>query len=92
MLREEEHMCAQSQLTLCHPMDCSLQAPFSMGFLKQQYRSGLPFPTPGNLPDLGIKTVSPASPLLAGGFLNTVPPRKPMRGTEIVKKYNYAMQ
>lgn len=55
----------------------------------QQYWSGLPFPTPVNLPDLGIKPMFPASPLLARGFLTTVPPGKPMRGTEVVKKYIY---
>ena len=43
------------------------QAPLSMAFLLQEYRSGLPFPYPGDLPDLnpGLK---PASPELAGGF------------------------
>ena len=39
-----------------------------MGFPRQEYWSGLPFPSPGDLPDLGIK---PASPALAGGFLTT---------------------
>ena len=46
------------------------QAPLSMGFPKQEYWSGLPFPTPGDLPDPGIK---PASPALAGGFFATEP-------------------
>ena len=36
-----------------------------------QYWSGLPFPTPGNLPDQGIKPVSLTSPALAGGFFNS---------------------
>jgi len=44
-----------------------------MGFLRQEYWSGLPFPSPGDLPDPGIK---PASPELAGGFY-TEPPGKP---------------
>ena len=39
-----------------------------MGFPRQEYWSGLPFPSPGDLPDLGIK---PASPALAGGFFTT---------------------
>ena len=47
------------------------QAPPSMGFSRQDYWSGLPFPTPGDLPDPGNKSVSPASPALAGGFFTT---------------------
>ena len=44
----------------CDPMDCSLQAPLSMGFSRQEYWSGLPFPSPGDLPDAGINSGSPA--------------------------------
>ena len=44
------------------------QAPLSTGFPKQEYWSGLPFPSPGYLPDPGIELVSPA---LAGGFFIT---------------------
>ena len=51
------------------------QAPLSMEFSRQEYWSGLPFPTPGNLPNLGIKPTSPASPALAGEFFTTEPPR-----------------
>ena len=51
------------------------QAPLSMGLTKQEYWSGLPFPTPGDLPDPGIKPASPASPKLADRVL-TVPPGK----------------
>ena len=51
---------AQWCLTLCNPMDCSLQAPPSMGFSRQEYWSGLLFPSPGDLPDPGIKPGSPA--------------------------------
>ena len=47
--------------TLCDPIDCSLQAPPSMGFSRQEYRSGLPFPSLGDLPpDPGIELGSPA--------------------------------
>ena len=53
------------------------QALLSMGFLRQEYWSGLPFPPPGHLPDLGIKPESPAVPELAGGFFTTEPPGKP---------------
>ena len=53
-------LCAQSCLTLCGPMDCALQAPLFMGFSRQEYWSGLPFAPPGDLPNPGIKGVSPA--------------------------------
>ena len=50
---------AQSCPTLCDPMDSSLhQAPLSMGFSRQEYWSGLPFPFPGNLPNPGIESRS----------------------------------
>jgi len=48
-------------------MDSS-QAPLSMGFSKQEYWSGLPFPPPGDLPDPEIKPSSLMSLELAGGF------------------------
>ena len=46
-------------------------------FSKQEYWSGLPFSTPGDLPNPGIEPVSPVSPALAGRFFNTVPLGKP---------------
>ena len=46
---------AQSCPTLCDPMDGGYQAPPSMGFSRQEYRSGLPFPSPGDLPNPGIE-------------------------------------
>ena len=49
------------------------QAPLSMEFSQQEYWSGLPFPTPGDLPDPGIKPTSAASLTLAGGFFTTGP-------------------
>ena len=51
--------------------DCSCQAPLSMGFSRQEYWSGLPFPTPGDLSDPGIEPESLVSPALAGGFFTT---------------------
>ena len=47
------------------------QAPLSMGFSRQEYWSGLPFPPPGHLPNPGIKPASLPSAALAGGFLIT---------------------
>ena len=44
---------------LCDSMDCSPPAPLSMGFSRQEYWSGLPFPSPGDLPDPEIKLWSP---------------------------------
>ena len=46
---------AQPYLTLCDPVGCSHQAPLSMGFPRQEYWSGLPLPSPGALPNPGIK-------------------------------------
>ena len=53
------------------------QAPLSMEFSRQEYWSGLPFPTPGDLPDPGIEHLPPVSAMLAGGFFTTEPPGKP---------------
>ena len=47
------------------------KAPLSMGFFRQEYCSGLPFPPPGDLPHLGIERTSLASPALAGEFFTT---------------------
>ena len=57
-------------------MDVAHQAPLSMGFSKQEYWSRLPCPPPGDLPDLGIEPVSPASPALQADSLPTEPPGK----------------
>ena len=51
------------------------QAPLSMGFPRQEYWSGLPFPSAEDLPDPGIES---ASPTLAGGFPTTEPPGQPL--------------
>ena len=47
------------------------QTPLSMGFPRQDYRNGLPFPPPGDLTDPGIKPGSLMSPALAGWFFMT---------------------
>ena len=56
------------------PWTVTLQAPLSMGFSMQKYRSRLPFPSPGDLPNPETETTVPA---LAGGFFTTEPPGKP---------------
>ena len=61
-------------LTLCDLMDCSPQAPLSMGFSKKKYWSELPCPPPGYLPNPGIK---PRSPALQANSLLSEPPGKP---------------
>ena len=58
----------QSCPTLCNPMGCSLPTPPSIGFSRQEYWSGLPFPSPEALPDPGIE---PAPLALVGGFFIT---------------------
>jgi len=61
-------------LGLASPWTIAHQAPLSMECSRQEYWSALPFPPPGDLPDPGIKPMSPA---LAGGFFTTEPPGKP---------------
>ena len=56
------------------PWTVARQAPLSMGFPRQEYWSGLPFPSPGDLPDPEIEPVFLA---LAGGFLTVEPLGKP---------------
>ena len=53
------------------------QASLSMGFPRQEYWSGLPFPPPEDLPNPEIKATSPAPPALAGEFSTTLPLGKP---------------
>ena len=62
------------------PRTVAHQAPLSMGFSRREYWSGLPFPPPGDLPNPGIEPVSLVSPALAGRFLTTAPPGKPLLG------------
>ena len=65
----------QSCPTLCDPMDCSPS--LSMGFPRQEYWSGLPFPPPGDLPDTGIELMSFVSYALAGKFFTKSSSGKP---------------
>ena len=55
------------------------QAPLSMEFSRQEYWSGLPFPTPGDLPDPGMEPGTPVAPALAGGLFTAEPPGKPKK-------------
>ena len=67
-------LVTQSCPTLCDPMCCSLPGSSVHGFSRWEYWSGLPFPSPGDLPDPGIE---PGSPALQADSLPTEPPGKP---------------
>ena len=71
---EGEGEVVQSCPALCDPWTVAHQAPQSMGFSRQEYWSRLPFPSPGDLPDPGIK---PTSPTLQADTLTSAPPGKP---------------
>ena len=58
------------------PWTVACQAPLFIGFPRQENWSGLPFPSPGDFPNPGIK---PTSPALAGRFFITEPPEKPRK-------------
>ena len=62
--------CLQSCQTLCDPMDCSLPGSFVHGDSPGN-NTGVPFTSPGDLPDPGIETLSLKSPAMAGGFFTT---------------------
>ena len=62
--------CLATRWTIAH------QAPMSVGFSRQDYWGGLPFPSPGDLPHPGIEPASPVPPALAGGFFTTGTPGK----------------
>ena len=71
-------LVAKSCPTLATPWTLAHQAPLSMGFPRQEYWSGLPFPSPGDLLDPDIKPRSLMSPALAGRFFTTESPGKPV--------------
>ena len=64
------HVCSCIQI-FATLWTVALQAPLSIEFFRKEYWSGLPFPTPKDLPDSGIK---PASFAVVGGFFTTAPP------------------
>ena len=64
-------LVAKSCLTPATPQTVACQAPLSIGFSRQEYGSGLQFPSPGDLPDSGIK---PRSPTLQADSLLSEPP------------------
>ena len=67
-------VCVLSHVQLLvTPWTGAHQASLSMEFFREEYWSGLPRPSPGDLPDPGVKPTSLVSPALAGRFLTTVP-------------------
>ena len=82
-----ERACLLSRVWLCDPMDCSPPGSSVPGIPRQAYWSRLPFPSPGDLPNPGIKPVFPA---LAGGFFTTEPPGKLYYPFNVHRIYSYA--
>ena len=78
MIIDARACCFNRVRLLATPRTVALQAPQFMGFSREEYWSGLPFPPPGDLPDPGIKPVFLASPALAGGFFTTSAPWEAM--------------
>ena len=68
---DDDGLVAQSCLTLVTPWTVAHQAPLSLGFSRHEYWSRLPFPTPGDLPNPGIKPASLVSTALACVFFTT---------------------
>ena len=62
------------------PWTVAYQASLSMGFSRQEYWSGLPFPSPGDLPDPGIER---GFPTLEADALTSEPPGKPIFSVEV---------
>ena len=67
------HRVLKARILKCTPWTVAYQAPLSMGFSRQECWSGLPFPSPGDLPDPGIE---PRSPALQAEALLSEPPGK----------------
>ena len=83
-------LAAKFCLTFATPLTAACQAPLSVGFSRQEYWSGLPFSSPGDLPDPGIE---PGSPALQADSLPTELPGKPRgyRG-KLKNKYRSRLQ
>ena len=69
--KQSKQSCSVMSDSLRPPRAVAYQSPLSMGFSRQEYWSGLPFPSPGDLPDPGIE---PRSPTLQADTLPSEPP------------------
>ena len=79
-IEENNGMCVLGHSVMSNsptPWIVAHQAPLSMEFPRQEYWSGLPFPSLGDLPYSGTEPPSFVSPALAGRFFTTMPPGKP---------------
>ena len=86
MLRACVHASSLSHICLfAAPWTIARQDALSMEFYRKDYWSGLPFPTPGNIPNPGVEPMSLVSPALAGEFLTPEPPGKPHVDRSLVK-------
>ena len=74
-------------LALVTPWIAARQASLSMGFSRQEYCNGSPFPPPGDLSDPGIKPASLASPALAARFFTPEPPEK-----HLFEEYSFSIR
>ena len=73
----------------CNPLGWGAHhIPQTMGFFRQEYWSGLPFPPPGDLPDPGIEPGSPVSPAVAGRVFITEPPVKPQVEVRVISNFS----
>ena len=72
-----------SAVTFCNSVGWSPPEPLSMEFSRQEYWSRLPFPTPGDFPDPGIKPTSLRPPALARGFFTNRSARETHRGLQM---------
>ena len=82
-------LVTQSCPTLVTSWTVAHWAPLSMKFSRQEYWSGLPFPSPGDLPDPGIQ---PGSPALQADSLPSEPPGKPFKGSGTCKWERWLVQ
>ena len=87
-MRERAHVSVLSRVRLfATPWTVACQSPLSMKFSRQEYWSGLPFPSPGDLPDPGMEPGSPALQADSLPFFSE-PPERPISGIYIQKQEN----
>ena len=92
MSQDNEGLCMLGRFScvqLCvTPWTAARQAPLSMAFSRQEHCSGLPFPSPGHLPDPGLEIPFLVSPISPGGFFSAEPPGKPPAGSMVLLKFH----
>ena len=84
-IQEASNLCVSRSVvsdSFATPRTIACQAPLSMEIPRQEYWSGLPFPSPGDLPNPETEPMSPASPALVGRSFTTESPGKQPRNTQ----------